>query len=256
MGEYFASPRTPNLKVNGPGIRIHVIYASPLLRAHTTAKQIHSFQSPSPPLIVSDLIREQHWGDAEGHPFTWDDDDETVEEGVESGQMDSKGRYAPLRDRISKFSNGESSEDVARRADEFISEHIIHHVMASLPDDAKPLNIFVVSHGICIAELIAAFLRRDPANEYVNGGDEPRMLPESWRGLANTGWTRLEVSLYVSILFTALVASTAPDFGKTIRTQKLTHRRSRSSQKRRYKESRRQQCSPRQMTRIRIQEPG
>lgn len=179
-GEYFGAPIT--------GVKIHAIYASPLLRAFTTAQQIQAHQTsePKPPLTSSDLIREQHWGDAEGKPFSWDSPpssdskDEVVKE--------KDGKYPALTTRTSRFPNGESSEDVAQRVDTFISEYIIPHVLASLPDEEEPLNIFVVSHGIAISELIGAFLRRDPSRT-------EQLAPEAWRGLMNTAWTRLIVSL-------------------------------------------------------------
>src|SRR5258708_4628229 len=47
-------------------------------------------------------------------------------------------------------------------------------------------------HGIAIAELIGALLRRDSRGGMVEG--------EAWRGLRNTGWTGLLVTLHVSII--------------------------------------------------------
>ncbi|KAF8318987.1 phosphoglycerate mutase-like protein [Clavulina sp. PMI_390] len=174
VGAYFGDETT--------GIRIHAMYASPLSRAFLTAQQIQSQQplEHRPPLTPTDLLKEQFWGDAEGHPFTWgpppSKDDET----------DAAGKYAPLTSRTSSFPNGESSDDVARRVDLFISEFIIPHVLASQADEETTLNIFVVSHGIAIAELIGAFLRRDPS--------VAKQAPETWRGLMNTAWTRMEIT--------------------------------------------------------------
>ncbi|KAF8318986.1 phosphoglycerate mutase-like protein, partial [Clavulina sp. PMI_390] len=177
VGAYFGDKST--------GIHVHAIYASPLSRAYFTAQQIQSQQPTThkPPLTPSDLLKEQFWGDAEGHPLTWEPPPPTKPD--EDVDTDSSGKYAPLTSRTSRFPNGESSDDVARRVDRFISEFLIPHVLASLPDEEPPLNIFVVSHGIAIAELIGALLRRDPSVE--------EQAPETWRGLVNTGWTRLEV---------------------------------------------------------------
>jgi len=187
VGKYFA------------GLRIHAIYASPLLRAYATAEQIqiHQLSDPKPTLVPSDLLREQHFGDAEGQPFTWSHllnparaSSSSPSKGQDKGQRNTKGAYTPLADRQSRFPNGESSDDVARRVDNFISEFIIPHVLASLPDYGhQPLNIFIVSHGIAIAEVIGAFLRREPTHTAPPS--------ESWRGLVNTGWTQLTVSLQV-----------------------------------------------------------
>jgi len=131
-------------------------------------------------------VREQHWGDAEGSPFSWGPPPSS--DSKDEGVKDKDGKYSPLSSRTSRFPNGESSEDVAQRVDTFISEYIVPHVLASLPDEEEPLNIFVVSHGIAISELIGAFLRRDPSRAQ-------QLAPEAWRGLMNTGWTRLVVSL-------------------------------------------------------------
>lgn len=86
--------------------------------------------------------------------------------------------------REEKFPGGESLDDLASRAEDAIAECIVPHLRAG--DD---LHIAMVSHGLCISELIAALLRLDP--------DSPRDL--SYRGLLNTAWTRVTVSTKVSI---------------------------------------------------------
>lgn len=140
--------------------------------------------------MPTDLLKEQYWGDAEGHPFTWDrspPSGSAEADAKDEGIRDRDGKYAPLTSRTSRFPNGESSEDVAHRVDNFISQYITPHVLASLPDEEEPLNIFVVSHGIAISELIGALLRRDSSRAST--------APETWRGLRNTGWTRIIVGL-------------------------------------------------------------
>lgn len=190
IGEFFAAPSTK--------LKIHAIYVSPLLRAYNTAEQIQLHQPtvPRPPLIRSDLLREQHFGDAEGQSPAWGLLPSTSSETPSSSSSSYNTRdknisYAPPVDRYTRFPNGESCEDVAQRVDAFISEFIIPHMLESLPDDNPPLNIVVVSHGIAIAELIGAFLRRDATHSLSS--------PGTWRGLTNTGWTQLSVSLQVCL---------------------------------------------------------
>jgi broad specificity phosphatase PhoE len=82
---------------------IQAIFASNLLRATWTAQQIHRQQpDPKPPLTLSPLLQEQHFGKAERQPWT--------------GTAGGKGFFRqPGRD--FKFQNGESLNDVRVRAE-------------------------------------------------------------------------------------------------------------------------------------------
>jgi len=132
---------------------------------------------------------------------------------------------SPLEDRTSKFPEGESMNDVATRADMFIDEFIlplmkgILNSKSSLEDESQsPIHIYVVSHGIAIAELVGAFLRRDNRNGVVESA--------MGRGIRNTGWTRLLVTLdpaeAVSPVTSAVVneAETQQDIGSLLTTPK------------------------------------
>ena len=156
------------------------MFASPLQRAKITAIQIYDCQpSPKPALTLSPLLREQYWGVAEGHAFVFPSD-----------KTNDGPRYEPLVGRSSRFPEGESLEDVAARADRFIDERIISLVDSSIGKLAGEVAIFIVAHGIVISELIGAIVSRDT-----------RKVPapsETWRGLRNTAWTRLEVGLEVT----------------------------------------------------------
>lgn len=96
-------------------------------------------------------------------------------------ELISKNVFPVLEARDAKYPEGESLEDLARRAEEAIRECVIPHIQQ---DGA---HIAIASHGLCIGELIAAVIRLDP--------DSPQDV--SYAGLENTAWTRLTISLKV-----------------------------------------------------------
>ncbi|KAE9394785.1 phosphoglycerate mutase-like protein [Gymnopus androsaceus JB14] len=155
VGEYFASTK------------FDAIYASTLLRANAT--------EPFPSFIVTPKIREQHFGEAEGKPWTYSPPEHSTLE-----ELFAKGIYPVLFERDEKFPGAESLNDLAARADEAITECIVPHLRFG-----KDHHIALVSHGLCISELIAALLRLDP--------DSRRDI--SYKGLLNTAWTRVTVSI-------------------------------------------------------------
>ncbi|KAK4685182.1 hypothetical protein P7C73_g4975, partial [Tremellales sp. Uapishka_1] len=162
--------------------KVDAIFASPLLRALWTvgqsisssistddpqSQQIEKNQSPKPPLTISPLLREQHFGIAERKPFG---------EG-KNGYVRGPGRHF-------KFDDGESLDDVRKRANEAIANFIEPILQESRGQPASSKHIVVVAHGIFNAEFIGALLarRKDAAP-----------LEWGYRGMTNTGWTRLEV---------------------------------------------------------------
>jgi broad specificity phosphatase PhoE len=158
------------------GVKIDHIYASPLLRAHDTGQAVRNAQpSPQPPFTVNPNLREQHFGIAEGQPWVMAAADQTEEE------LLAKNMFPVLLSPSAKFPEGESIDDLARRAEEGIKECVLPHV---LEDN---VHIAIASHGLCISELIAALLRLDP--------DSRRNV--SYRGLLNTAWTRATISVKV-----------------------------------------------------------
>jgi broad specificity phosphatase PhoE len=84
---------------------IDAIFASNLLRATWTAQQIHRQQKtdPKPPLTLSPLLQEQHFGKAERQPWTASD--------TGKGYFRESGRNF-------SFPSGESLNDVRNRANE------------------------------------------------------------------------------------------------------------------------------------------
>ena len=131
--------------------------------------------------------------------------------------------YVTIRNRHDKFPGGESLDDLARRAEAAVDALLWPHL-----DDARAYydarnadantsagagagavngdgededgegegeeqlgyHVVVVSHGLCISELVAAVLRRS--------ADPAAGVGIRFRGLVNTGWTRLQIRPLVS----------------------------------------------------------
>ena len=167
-------------------VHFTAIYASDLLRAFTTAQAIHDAQpEPKPPLTKSTLLREQHWGVAEGHPWSMH-----AKEGLSLEDHFAQGIYPVLYERWQKFPEGESLEEVVQRAEKAIDDFVMPHVWAAAKAGKKGVHIALVSHGICISELIPVLVMKD----------ESRIHPgHRWRGLLNTAWTRVTVNVKVCV---------------------------------------------------------
>ncbi|KAK0203489.1 histidine phosphatase superfamily [Desarmillaria ectypa] len=160
--------------------KIDLIYSSPLLRARQTGEAVQSGQSIPPALIMNPHLREQHRGIAEGRPYCDDfPHNMTPEEAFKVGIFPKTA----LLDDDGKFPGGESRNDLAARADIAIVECILPNLTEE--NFGNGLHIAVTSHGLFIAQLIAALLRYDASAE----------RDVSYLGLMNTAWTRVEVSL-------------------------------------------------------------
>jgi len=138
---------------------------------------------PKPPLKVDRELREQYLGDAEGHPFLVHRiPDKSL------GDHFRDGRYPILFGRNERFPNGESLDDLAVRAGRFIEDLVLKpYLSRTISSGPEHVHIAVVSHGLCINELIAALLKRN------DGGSPTR----DYRGLQNTAWTRVTVQVKV-----------------------------------------------------------
>lgn len=177
---------------------VHTIIASPLKRALTTAQQIQKLQpgsdSAKPALVITPLVREQHFGEAEGQPWAPASSSSSIAASSgRTGIYDSKTRekYYPVQvGRSAKFAAGESLEDVAQRTGEAFDTLILPIVKESVGKKCGEVNVLVVAHGIAISEAIGAIFAR------CVGGDD--VEPNTWRGLRNTAWTRLVVGLKAS----------------------------------------------------------
>ena len=178
MGQFFST-----------STRYTAIYASPLKRAHSTAQALYAKQpSPQPPFTVSPLIREQHFGIGEGHPWTFHaDSDIPLEEHFKNGV------FPVLTERDLRFPEGESLNDLAARATQAINELVMPHVHKCWQDGTSDATLALVSHGLCISELVAALLKKDK-DALVKGPQGSK-----YAGLLNTAWTRVSIEFQVSI---------------------------------------------------------
>lgn len=164
------------------GVRFEAIYASPLLRAFTTAQAIHDGQAePKPPLTPSPLLREQHWGEAEGQSWLL-----AQKPGLSLEEHFAQKIYPILHERWQKFPGGESLEDVVVRAEQAINEFVMPHVWKAAREGRKNVHIAIVSHGICISELIPVLVLKDESGQHPG---------HKYRGLRNTAWTRVTVDV-------------------------------------------------------------
>ncbi|ODN76113.1 hypothetical protein L202_06045 [Cryptococcus amylolentus CBS 6039] len=147
--------------------RFDYIVASDLKRAHWTAQQIQSNQATQPPLDTTQLLREQGFGEAEHQPF---------------GNSDGKWYRKPGR--TFAFPGGETLEDVRNRAKQAIEQYIEPILQESRGKPPSDKHVAVVAHGIFNSEFLGALMARRKGN-----------APLEWqyRGMTNTGWTRVEV---------------------------------------------------------------
>lgn len=171
-----------------------------------TAQQIHKLlpdlPTPDPgktmkvPVVTTPLVREQHFGEAEGHgwisavPRSSNPSDPP--KSGRTGLVDPKTRekmYPVQYGRTAKFPAGECLEDVARRTGDAFDTLILPIVKNSEGRQCGDVHVLIVAHGIAISEMIGAIFSR------CVGGD--KMNPDTWRGLKNTAWTRLLIGMKV-----------------------------------------------------------
>ena len=74
--------------------------------------------------------------------------------------MYSKGIYPVIYNRTDKFPDGESVNDLAARAGRAVEECVMKHVWEALKTGEKQ-HMALVSHGVCISEMITALWRKD-----------------------------------------------------------------------------------------------
>ncbi|KAI0346027.1 phosphoglycerate mutase-like protein [Trametopsis cervina] len=162
--------------------RFSAIYASDLKRAYSTAEAIYEKQTdPKPTFTSSSLLREQHFGIAEGHPWSW-----TMTPGLSLEDHFAQGLYPVMDGRTDAFPEGESLNDVAARAEQVIQDFVLSNLRQAAQEGRKGVHIALVSHGICISELIPALMTKDESRKHPG---------HKYRGLLNTAWTRITVNV-------------------------------------------------------------
>lgn len=151
-----------------------------------TAQALHDSQkAPRPPLTTSPLLREQHFGIAEGKPWVM-----TQEPNLTLAEHFAKGLFPVLYGRTEKFPGGESADDLACRAEQAIQEMVLPYVRQATEQGADGVHVAVVSHGLCINEILATLLKKDASGDKAS---------KNYRGLMNTAWARVTVEVKVRI---------------------------------------------------------
>ena len=162
-------------------ILFDAIYTSDLERALSTAKVVHSAlcDRPMTPLHVTSTLREQNFGVGEGSRIA------KKTKALSLRAHYAKGLFPALYARHENFPGGESLQDVRSRAEAFVEEMLVPLIKGSEGGDDKHSIVGVVSHGIFIAELVAALSGK--------GGASAEKDTDSLRGMKNTAWTKVEV---------------------------------------------------------------
>ncbi|KAH7101953.1 phosphoglycerate mutase-like protein [Auriculariales sp. MPI-PUGE-AT-0066] len=162
---------------------ISAIFASDLKRASATGRAIHEHQPDDrkPPFTELHGLREQFFGDAEGHPWI------VLSPGDPDYDPSAKVYHVPTgRDDL--FPGGESLNLLRQRAIKQVLEpHLLPLIWAARgKDEADGGAVVCASHGLCISELCSAIVDRDP--------DIPKGK-YAFAGLHNTAWHAIRVGV-------------------------------------------------------------
>ena len=162
------------------------IHASDLKRALWTAQALCDGQKYHKPTFhSSELLREQHFGVAEGKPWSY-----SSNRNVNLEEEMAKGVYPMLHGSDDKFPGGESINELGQRAHRAITSFVLPHVWQAAKEGKTGIHIAVVSHGLCISQMISELLKMS-AKQTIGIVD--------YRGLLNTAWTRLVIDIEVRI---------------------------------------------------------
>ncbi|KAJ7672778.1 histidine phosphatase superfamily, partial [Mycena rosella] len=164
------------------GTQFTAIHASPLKRAYMTAQAVLNQQLGSPPLTTSPLLREQHFGVAEGKSLTSKRDPD-----IPLVEQFEQGIYPTGLSRNERFPEGESLDDVQARASQVWADILLPYVREA-KEGHSPIHVAVVSHGMFIKEAIRA-LRKYDCTADVTACD--------YQWLRNTAWARVTVGVKV-----------------------------------------------------------
>jgi broad specificity phosphatase PhoE len=163
--------------------RYTAIYTSDLKRAFGTAHALCEAQKdPKPTFDSSELLREQHFGDAEGRPYGC------------SGHVkfEQVMAYPSLYSGDEKFPGGESMNELGQRARRAITTLLLPHVWQAAKEGKTGIHVAVVSHGRCISQMISELLQMSTKQAF--------NIVALRRCLLNTAWTRLVIDIEVRML--------------------------------------------------------
>ena len=101
----------------------------------------------------------------------------------------AKGVYPVLSRHDEKFPEGESIDELAQRANKAIAAFVLPHVWQAAKEGKTGIHVAVVSHGLCISQMIYELLKMSAKQD-----------DREYRGLLNTAWTRLVIDIEVRVL--------------------------------------------------------
>ena len=164
----------------------NAIHASDLKRAFATAQAVYDGQKdPKPTFDSSELLREQNFGVAEGKPWSL-----ANRRAINLEEEMAEGVYPTLHGSDEKFPQGESINDLADRAKRANTAFVLPHVWQAAKEGKTGIHVAVVSHGLCISQMISELLKLSARQDKV----------KDYRGLLNTAWTRVAIEIEVRVL--------------------------------------------------------
>jgi hypothetical protein len=104
--------------------------------------------------------------------------------------------YPVLDGRQAKYPEGESLDDLRDRARRGIKELVIPIIRDTVKEKKENVHVALVSHGLCISELVAALVALD----YERRSKGVEVPDRQYAGLMNTAWTRATIDLAVRVL--------------------------------------------------------
>jgi broad specificity phosphatase PhoE len=130
--------------------------------------------------------------------------------------------------RKEKFPEGESLDDLRDRARQAVKELIFPIIRDAVKEEKEGVHVALVSHGLCISELVAAVVGLD----YERRSKGLEVPDRQYAGLRNTGWTRATIDLAVCTLcrhFERLMSNELRRMSVRPQRMKTASQRSRSS---------------------------
>jgi broad specificity phosphatase PhoE len=151
-----------------------------------TAQAVAEAQlAPYPYQDTSPLLREQHFGIAEGVAWTTH-----RVPGLSLKDHIAKGACPAPLNRSETFPEGECTNDLTCRALLAVQELLLPWVWKATRERRTDIHVAVVSHELCIAEILVALVRMD-------SGAGARQTDFAYDGLQNTAWARVSVQVKV-----------------------------------------------------------
>ena len=108
----------------------------------------------------------------------------------------ARGIYPVPNGRKAKFPEGESLDDLKDRATQAVEELILPIIRDAVKGKKEDVHVALVSHGLCISELVSAVVGLD----YERRSKGLEVPDRQYAGLWNTAWTRATIDLAVCTL--------------------------------------------------------